>query len=78
MPGFPGICSVHDQLSAVEDDHPYADIHRGESFLNAVYEAVTSSPNWPETVMVINYDEWAGSSTMCRRRMGQSRRPTRR
>jgi phospholipase C len=43
-----------------EDDHPHADIRRGQSFLNQVYEAVTSSPNWPNTVMVINYDEWGG------------------
>lgn len=43
-----------------EDDHPHADIRNGQSFLNNVYEAVTSSPNWPNTVMVINYDEWGG------------------
>src|SRR5262249_55378271 len=27
---------------------------------NQVYEAVTSSPNWENTVLVINYDEWGG------------------
>jgi phospholipase C len=42
------------------DDHPFADIRNGQVFLNRVYEAVTSSPNWPNTVMVINYDEWGG------------------
>ncbi|MDB6125837.1 MAG: phospholipase [Pedosphaera sp.] len=42
------------------DDHPYADIRNGEAFLNTVYNAVTTSPNWPNTVMVINYDEWGG------------------
>ena len=42
------------------DDHPHAHIHNGQFFLNTVYEAVTSSPNWPNTVMVINYDEWGG------------------
>ncbi|HKQ40402.1 MAG TPA: alkaline phosphatase family protein [Verrucomicrobiae bacterium] len=54
----PRMLAEHQGLS--EDDHPYADIRRGQSFLNNVYEAVTSSPNWPETVMVINYDEWGG------------------
>ena len=42
------------------DDHPHADIRNGEVFLNAVYQAVTTSPNWPNTIMLINYDEWGG------------------
>ncbi len=42
------------------DDHPHADIRNGEVFLNDVYDAVTSSPNWPNTVMVMNFDEWGG------------------
>jgi phospholipase C len=42
------------------DDHPHADIRNGEAFLNSIYEAVTASPNWPNTVMVMNYDEWGG------------------
>ena len=42
------------------DDHPHADIRAGEAFLNQVYEAVTSSPNWPNTLLVINFDEWGG------------------
>jgi phospholipase C len=42
------------------DDHPHADIRNGQAFLNSVYEAVVSSPNWPNTVLVINYDEWGG------------------
>jgi phospholipase C len=42
------------------DDHPHADIRAGEAFLNQVYEAVTSSPNWASTLLVINFDEWGG------------------
>jgi len=42
------------------DDHPHADIRRGEFFLNSIYQAVTSSPAWPNTVLIINYDEWGG------------------
>jgi phospholipase C len=42
------------------DDHPHADIRNGEFFLNTVYEAVTSSPAWANTALVINYDEWGG------------------
>jgi phospholipase C len=42
------------------DDHPHADIRVGQFFLNSIYEAVSASPNWANTVMVITYDEWGG------------------
>jgi phospholipase C len=42
------------------DDHPRTDIRIGEVFLNLLYETVTTSPNWPSTVLVINFDEWGG------------------
>lgn len=42
------------------DDHPHGDIRDGEAFLNRVYRAVTSSRNWPHTVLIINFDEWGG------------------
>jgi phospholipase C len=42
------------------DDHPFADVRAGEAFLNLVYSAVTTSPAWPNTVLIINYDEWGG------------------
>jgi phospholipase C len=42
------------------DDHPHADIRDGEVFLNQIYNALTSSPNWSKTVLIINFDEWGG------------------
>jgi phospholipase C len=42
------------------DDHPHADIRNGEAFLNLVYTAVTRSPAFGHTVLVINFDEWGG------------------
>jgi phospholipase C len=42
------------------DDHPHGDIRNGEAFLNAIYRAVTTSPAWSKTVLVINFDEWGG------------------
>jgi phospholipase C len=42
------------------DDHPHADIRAGQAFLNQVYQAVTKSPAWSRTLLVINYDEWGG------------------
>ena len=42
------------------DDHPHADIRNGQAFMDRIYEAVTASPNWPNTVLVFTYDEWGG------------------
>jgi phospholipase C len=42
------------------DDHPHSDIRAGESFLGRVYDAVTKSPAWPRTLLVITFDEWGG------------------
>jgi phospholipase C len=42
------------------DDHPHADIRAGQYFLNEIYAAVTASPVWPRTALIINYDEWGG------------------
>ena len=42
------------------DDHPFSDIRNGEAFLNLVYAAITLSPAWRNTVLVINFDEWGG------------------
>ena len=42
------------------DDHPHADIRVGQSFLNQIYQAVTTGPQWGRTVFVITYDEWGG------------------
>jgi phospholipase C len=42
------------------DDHPPADIRAGETLMNDVYEAVTSSPAWPRTLLVITFDESGG------------------
>ena len=54
-PGFAG-----EEQGLSNDDHPHADIRNGEFFLNSIYEAVTSSPAWPNTILVINFDEWGG------------------
>jgi phospholipase C len=50
----------NETLGTSEDDHPHADIRNGQAFLSRVYNAVIASPNWSNTVLVINYDEWGG------------------
>lgn len=42
------------------DYHPHSDIRAGDEFLHTIYEAVTNSPNWERTVLVVNFDEWGG------------------
>jgi phospholipase C len=42
------------------DDHPHNDMRDGEAFMNSIYEAVTASPAWPSTLLIITYDESGG------------------
>jgi phospholipase C len=51
---------ISESSGTSNDDHPYADIRNGEVFLNQIYQAVTSSPNWKHTVLIITFDEWGG------------------
>lgn len=51
---------ISEDLGTSNDDHPFADIRNGQIFVNQVYEALTQSPNWENTVLVVNYDEWGG------------------
>jgi phosphoesterase family protein len=48
-------------LGRVElDEHPPANIQEGEQFGAQVIAAVLNSPNWPQTVLFITYDEHGG------------------
>jgi phospholipase C len=42
------------------DDHPHADMRRGEAFVEEVFNAVTQGPDWDKTVLIVNRDEWGG------------------
>jgi phospholipase C len=42
------------------DDHPHADIRKGDRFLFDTFEAVAKGPKWANTVLVVNFDEWGG------------------
>ncbi|HKT94442.1 MAG TPA: alkaline phosphatase family protein [Paraburkholderia sp.] len=43
------------------DQHPPHDVYAGESFLYDIWNAVSTSPAWPETLLVITYDEHGGT-----------------
>jgi phospholipase C len=42
------------------DDHPHADILRGQSLVSRVADALVNSPQWKNSALVITYDEWGG------------------
>jgi phospholipase C len=42
------------------DDHPFADIRNGQAFLNQVYQALSTSSSWANTLMIVVYDECGG------------------
>ncbi len=41
--------------------HPNYDVSLGEQLMHDVYYAVRNSPNWNDTVLIINYDEHGGN-----------------
>jgi phospholipase C len=51
---------IDEETGTSNDDHPHSDIRNGEVFMNTVYTAVTTSPQWKHTVLVFTYDEWGG------------------
>ena len=42
------------------DDHPPADMYRGQVFLQKVYDALSAGPRWQKTLLIITYDEHGG------------------
>ena len=44
----------------VNDDHPMADVKDGQDLVLAVYDALASSPQWENSLLVIVYDEHGG------------------
>lgn len=62
---LPNVCFVDPRFGGEgqgisNDDHPTADIRNGQALLGQIYNAVTNSPCWKNTVLFINYDEWGG------------------
>src|SRR5947209_11423849 len=42
------------------DDHPHADIRKGDKFLHDMFTAIATGPAWSSTVVIINFDEGGG------------------
>lgn len=62
---LPAVSMVDPWLTILDDgtgndDHPHADLRKGEEFLRDVVTTLATSPHWANTVLVINRDEWGG------------------
>jgi phospholipase C len=59
---LPNVSFVDPDLSSDTTDsyHPPGDIRNAEAFLASVYKAVTTSPLWKKSLLVITFDEWGG------------------
>jgi len=42
------------------DDHPHADVRKGDAFLAQTFFALASGPAWSSTAFIVTYDEWGG------------------
>ncbi|AOJ07384.1 alkaline phosphatase family protein [Burkholderia mayonis] len=42
------------------DQHPPHDVRAGDTFLHDIWTAVSTSPGWPRTLLVVTYDEHGG------------------
>ncbi|CAA6654039.1 unnamed protein product [Spirodela intermedia] len=42
------------------DDHPSHDVYEGQMLVKQVYEALRSSPQWNQTLLIVTYDEHGG------------------
>lgn len=61
--GLPDFTAIEPQMHAhpQDDDHPDADMHRGQQFVKRVYDALTSNATlWERTLLIITYDEHGG------------------
>lgn len=60
--GLPPFCVIEPAMHhhPQDDDHPDADMWRGQRFIRRVYEALRALPSWERTLLIITYDEHGG------------------
>lgn len=42
------------------DEHPHANIQRGQAWVRSVLERIFASPVWQDSAVILTYDEWGG------------------
>jgi phospholipase C len=60
--GLPSFCIIEPAMHhhPQDDDHPDADMWRGQRFIWRVYKALRALPTWERTLLIITYDEHGG------------------
>jgi len=56
----PNFVDLHVLETSSNDDHPPSDIRAGQAFILEVYEALSNSAAWEDTLLVVLYDEHGG------------------
>ena len=56
---LPNVAFV-DGVQNYDDDHPPADLQRGEAWLRDIYQRAIASPQWPRLALIWTYDESGG------------------
>lgn len=56
----PNFADLHVLHPNSNDDHPPADVRAGQDLVLEVYEALSRSPNWDNTLLIVVYDEHGG------------------
>lgn len=51
---------VNNSYSGGQSQHPMDDVRHGEALIKSVYEAIRNSPLWPNSLLIITYDEHGG------------------
>jgi phospholipase C len=49
-----------DGVEGVTDDHPDADLQKGEAWTKEIYDHFVTSPQWARSVLFFTYDEGGG------------------
>jgi len=70
---LPNVAFV-DGTDSVTDDHPTADLQKGEQYVKAIYDHVVKSPQWMRLAVIWTYDE--GGSFADHVNPGQACAPT--
>ena len=59
-PSFLDVEETLGHMDLANDDHPPGDVARGQHFVWQIYDALSHSPSWSKTLLIITYDEHGG------------------
>ena len=51
---------INDSYVGGQSQHPRDDVRNGEALIKSVYESIRNSPLWPNSLLIVTYDEHGG------------------